>query len=60
MTAVMLTILPVFAFTALFMMNPSFYLDVADDPAFIPGFVTLIVMYFIGFYTIRRMVDLKV
>jgi len=60
MTAVMLTILPVFAFTFLFIMNPGFYLDVADDPAFIPGFVTLIFMYFIGFYTIRRMVDLKV
>ena len=60
MTAVMLTILPVFAFTFLFIMNPGFYLDVADDPAFVPGFVTLIMMYFIGFYTIRRMVDLKV
>ena len=60
MTAVMLTILPVFAFTFLFIMNPGFYLDVADDPAFIPGFVTLIMMYFLGFYTIRRMVDLKV
>jgi len=60
MTAVMLTILPVFAFTFLFIMNPGFYLDVADDPAFIPGFVTLIMMYSIGFYIIRKMVDLKV
>jgi tight adherence protein B len=60
MTAVMLTILPVFAFTFLFIMNPGFYLDVADDPAFIPGFVTLVMMYFLGFYTIRKMVDLKV
>ena len=60
MTAIMLTILPIFAFTFLFIMNPRFYLDVADDPAFLPGFVVLIVMYFIGFYTIRRMVDLKV
>ena len=60
MTAIMLTILPIFAFTFLFIMNPRFYLDVADDPAFLPGFVTLIVMYFIGFYTIRRLVDLKV
>ena len=60
MTAVMLTILPVFAFTFLFIMSPSFFLDVADDPAFIPGFVALIVMYIIGFITIRKMVDLKV
>jgi len=40
--------------------NSKFYLDVADDPFFLPGFVTLILMYIIGFVTIRRMVDLKV
>ncbi len=60
MTAIMLTILPVFAFSFLFIMNPGFYLDVADDPAFVPGFVILIVMYVIGLITIRQMVDLKV
>jgi len=60
MTAIMLTILPVFAFSFLFIMNPGFYLDVADDPAFLPGFIILIVMYVIGFLTIRKMVDLKV
>lgn len=60
MTAIMLTILPIFAFTFLFIMSPGFYLDVADDPAFVPGFVTLVLMYILGFYIIRRMVDLKV
>jgi tight adherence protein B len=60
MTATMLTGLPIFAFTLLFLFNPSFYLDVANDPAFIPGFVILIVLYAIGFITIRKMVDLKV
>jgi len=60
MTALMLTILPVFSFTLLFLVNARFYLDVADDPFFLPGFVTLILMYIIGFVTIRRMVDLKV
>jgi tight adherence protein B len=60
MTAIMLTALPVLAFTLLFIGNPKFYLDVSDDPAFIPGFVGLIIMYVIGFVTIRRMVDLKV
>ena len=60
MTALMLTILPIFAFTMLFLMNARFYLDVADDPFFVPGFVVLIVMYIIGFITIRKMVDLKV
>lgn len=60
MTAVMLTALPVLAFTGLFLLNPSFYLDVSDDPAFVPGFVCLIILYVIGFVSIRRMVNLKV
>ena len=60
MTAIMLTGLPIFAFTVLFMFKPSFYLDVADDRAFLPGFVILILLYIVGFVTMRRMVDLKV
>lgn len=60
MTAVMLTALPVVAFTLLFIGNPKFYLDVADDPAFLPGYVALLTLYAIGFFTIRRMIDLKV
>ena len=35
MTAIMLTVLPIFAFSVLFLVNPAFYLDVADDPAFV-------------------------
>ena len=60
MTATMLTVLPVLSFTLLFIANPKFYLDVANDPAFVPGYVVLLTLYAIGFYTIRRMVDLKV
>jgi len=60
MTALMLTILPVFTFTMLFVLNSSFFLDVADDPWFVPGFIILIALYITGFVTIRRMVDLKV
>ena len=60
MTAVMLSALPVVAFTLLFVGNPKFYLDVADDPAFVPGYVGLLTLYAIGYFTIRRMVDLKV
>lgn len=60
MTAVMLTALPILAFAALFVSNPGFYLDVSDDPAFVPGFLGLIILYLVGFFTIRRMVDLKV
>lgn len=60
MTAVILTLLPVLSFVGLFVGNPRFYLDVTDDSAFIPGFVSLIVLYFIGFFTIRRMINLEV
>lgn len=60
MTAIMLTVLPLFAFAMLFLFNASFYLDVADDPAFMPGFIGLIAMYVIGFIWIRKLVDLKV
>ena len=60
MTAIMLTALPVLAFTGLFLANPSFYLDVSDDPAFVPGFVGLMLLYAIGYFSIRRMVNLKV
>jgi tight adherence protein B len=60
MSAVMLTILPLFAFTTLFILNPGFFLEVSGDPLFAPGFAMLILLYLIGFFTIRRMVDLKV
>lgn len=60
MTAIMLTALPVLAFTLLFIGNPAFYLGVSDDPWFVPGFVGLILLYIVGFVSIRRMVDLKV
>jgi tight adherence protein B len=60
MTAVMLTLLPVLTLSGLFLVNPAFYLQVADDPIFVPGFVALILLYAVGFFTIRRMVDLKV
>jgi tight adherence protein B len=60
MSAIMLTVLPIGAFILLFMLNPRFYLDVADDPWFIPGFGLLIALYVTGVLIIRRMVDLKV
>ena len=60
MTATMLTILPIFTFVMFFIFNPRFFLDVANDPVFIPGFAFLIALYTTGFFIMRRMVDLKV
>jgi len=60
MTGVMLTVLPVFTFVMLFILSPGFFLEVANDPIFVPGFVVLLLMYVTGFFIIRKMVDLKV
>ena len=60
MTGWMLTVLPVLTFVGTFLMNPRFYLDVAGDPIFMIGFPALIVLFGIGVFTIRRMVDIKV
>lgn len=60
MTAVVLTALPILSFAGLFALRPEFYLDVADDNAFTIGFSGLLFIYAVGFFWIRRMVDLKV
>lgn len=60
MSGWMLTVLPVLTLLSMFAVNPGFYLDVAGEPAFIYGFTALLILYFIGVMTIRRMVDLKV
>jgi tight adherence protein B len=60
MTAWMLTVLPVFAFVTIFAGTPGYYLEQSDDPIFIYGAIGLGVMYALGIYIIRRLVDLKV
>jgi tight adherence protein B len=60
MSGWMLTILPVFTIVSMFLLNANFYFDVAKDPIFVQGFTSLIILYCIGVFTIRRMIDLKV
>lgn len=60
MTAWMLSVLPVFAFVLIFLLSPGYYLDAAEDPIFIYSSIGLILMYVIGVYIIRRLIDLKV
>lgn len=60
MSGWMLTVLPVLTLVSMFVVNPGFYLDVAQDPIFLVGFPGLLVLYTIGVLVIRRMVDLKV
>lgn len=60
MTGWMLTVLPVLAFLGMFSVNPGFYLAVARDPIFIVGFTGLMLLYALGVFMIRHMIDLKV
>ena len=60
MTGTMLSILPIFTFTVVFTSSPEFYLDVADDPWFVPGIGLILGLYTLGILTIRKLVDLKV
>lgn len=60
MSGWMLTVLPVLTFISVFLVSPQFYFNVAGDPVFIYGFSGLIILYFIGVYIIRRLIDLEV
>jgi tight adherence protein B len=60
MTAVVLSVLPIATFAFIFASNPRFYLDVVDDPLFMPGMIGLITWYAIGMLMIKKLVTLKV
>ncbi len=60
LTGWLLTILPVFTFVSLFMINAGFYLEVAQDPIFLISFPGLLILYGLGVFLIRRIVNLEV
>lgn len=60
MTGLLLSILPVGTFVSMFASNPRFYLDVVDDPWFMPGAVTVIALYITGILMMRKMIAIKV
>ena len=60
MTGWILTVLPVLTFVGMFLVNPKFYLNVAQDLIFIVGLPLLIMHYFLGVFWIRKLVDIKV
>ncbi len=60
MSGMMLSVLPVLTFGLVFLNSPSFYLDVADDPLFLPGACMILVMYLAGILTMKKMTNLKV
>lgn len=60
MTGWILSVLPVVTFIGMFMVNPKFYLDVARDSIFLIGLPSLIALYCLGVFWIRKLVDIKV
>lgn len=60
MTAIVLSVLPVLTFVGIFLVAPGFFLDVADDPWFLPGLGTVFLLYLAGVLMIRRMIDIRV
>lgn len=60
MTGWMLTVLPLVTFIGMFSVSPGFYLDVSHDPIFVIGFPALMILYFIGVFWIRSLVNIKV
>ena len=60
MSGTMLSVLPVLTFALVFLNSPSFYLDVAGDPIFLPGVCVILAVYLAGVLTMKKMTNLKV
>lgn len=60
MTGWILSVLPLVTITGMFTVNPGFYLNVARDPIFVVGFPGLMLLYFVGVFWIRHLVNIKV
>lgn len=60
MTGLLLSVLPVGTFVVTFLSQPRFYLDVVDDPWFMPAAVGVIGLYITGILLMRRMIAIKV
>lgn len=60
MTGMLLSALPVGTFIVMFASKPRFYLDVVDDPWFMPGVIGMLCSYVFGILLMRRMIAIKV
>ena len=60
MTGAVLTAMPVVTFVTVFSSNPEFYLNVADDPVFMPGVLAVCFVYTLGVVIMRRLIAIKV
>ncbi|WP_313669358.1 type II secretion system F family protein [Sandarakinorhabdus sp.] len=60
MTGTLLTAMPIITFVGVFSSQPSFYLDVVDDPWFMPGALGVMFLYVLGVVIMRRLIAIKV
>lgn len=60
MTGSLLTAMPIITFVGVFSSEPQFYLDVVDDPWFMPGTLGVLFMYVLGVVVMRRLIAIKV
>ena len=60
MTGTVLSVLPVATFCFVFATQPRFYLDIIDDPLFLPGAMGVGVWYSLGMIIMRRLIKITV
>jgi tight adherence protein B len=58
-SAIGLTVLPILIFLGIFLQNPSYYLDVWDEPIFQPALAGLILWSFVGDLIMYKMINFK-
>lgn len=60
MTGALLTAMPIITFIGVFWSTPNFYLDVVDDPWFMPGVIGIIFLFTLGVVVMNRLIAIKV
>ena len=59
-TGILLSVLPILTFCFVFATQPRFYLDVVDDPVFLPWVMAISGWYTIGITIMRKMIKIEV
>jgi tight adherence protein B len=58
-SAVLLTVLPVLVVGGIFLMYPAFYTSKFSDPIFWPSVFMILLLYFLGWFVIHRIVNFR-
>ena len=60
MTGILLSVLPVATFCFVFATQPSFYLNVVDDPIFLPCVMAIVCWYSMGIFIMNKLIKIEV